>query len=608
MKKYTLTFVLLIFLTLVVQSLLILTKADIRVDNAIEDMVYQSGSAVFNTDIYVIGIDAESMAEFGQYETWSRTKVAELINTLCADEKNKPAVIGLDIGYFYERGEEEDKMLVEAVKNAGNVVLIETYEFKDKNRSVHVRETPFQALSEVARGIGFSNTQMDDDGVMRHAWGSFEYEGVTRNSFAMELYRVFLESRGLQFDETANGYYSAQQENYYLVYAGKGGFYYGSAGAGNSISRVLSGEIPTREFKDAIVLVGAYAESTQDNYFTSNDKTSKMYGVEIHANAVNQLINGDYKHEVTLFWRLVPTLVMGILSALVAIYVTERKASIPVVFGLGVLYVLAAVILAKYFNWLFPIVEPVFIVLVLGITTLVVSLLQIRFEKQQVQREKEWMDKSLKRFLSPAIVRQLRDSEGESAKLSAQKKDVAVLFVDIRNFTTISEGLDPTEIVTFLNEFFKITTKAIFDNEGTVDKFIGDNTMGFFNAPLDIDDYVFRAVKAGLQMSKGAEELDKVLAEHLQGRIGFGVGIHTGEAVVGNIGTEERMEYTAIGDTVNVASRLEGQAKAGEVIVSEEIYKLLNSRSELEFYDERIVKLKGKTQDSKIYKVRWSTR
>ena len=122
-----------------------------------------------------------------------------------------------------------------------------------------------------------------------------------------------------------------------------------------------------------------------------------------------------------------------------------------------------------------------------------------------------------------------------------------------------------------LNRYLELTTRAVFDNKGTVDKFIGDATMAVYNAPLDLDDYVFRAVKTGLDMAAAAREMEKELAAVTDKKVGFGVGINCGEAVIGNIGTSSRMDYTAIGNTVNVAARLEGQAGAGEVVISQAV-------------------------------------
>ena len=228
-------------------------------------------------------------------------------------------------------------------------------------------------------------------------------------------------------------------------------------------------------------------------------------------------------------------------------------------------------------------------------------ILHIAIRYFVVYKEKQRIIANYGKYLSPEVAKQIADQGEESLKLGGSKKDIAVLFVDIRGFTPLSESLPPERVVEMLNSYLQITTTAIFNQKGTVDKFIGDATMGVFNAPLDLDDYTYRCVKAGLEMAEMAKTLDDKLPDDLKGRVGFGVGINCGEAIVGNVGTDFRMEYTAIGDTVNTASRLEGQAKAGTVIISSAVYERIKDRVVCE--DAGKVKLKGKAEEVQIYRV-----
>lgn len=180
--------------------------------------------------------------------------------------------------------------------------------------------------------------------------------------------------------------------------------------------------------------------------------------------------------------------------------------------------------------------------------------------------------------MSESVVSTIVKGGEEALKLGGQKKDIAVLFVDIRGFTPMSEGLEPEKIVEILNSYLEITTQAVFMQNGTVDKFMGDATMALFNAPLDLDDYVFRAVKCGLHMASLSAKLEEEILQQTGKKVGFGIGINCGEVVIGNVGSSKRMEYTAIGSVVNTAARLESMAKAGEVIISPEIYERLKGR------------------------------
>ena len=189
----------------------------------------------------------------------------------------------------------------------------------------------------------------------------------------------------------------------------------------------------------------------------------------------------------------------------------------------------------------------------------------------------------------------------DSIELGGEKTDIACLFVDIRGFTPMSEALSPEEVVGILNEYLGLTSSCIFNNDGTLDKFIGDATMAIFNAPLPLDDYIFKAVKTAMDIAQGSEELSKKLLEKFGKTISFGIGVNCGPAVVGNIGTQKRMDYTAIGDTVNTAARLESNAKPGQVLISKAVYDALSGRIEATSIGE--IPLKGKSKGIEVFVV-----
>jgi class 3 adenylate cyclase len=170
------------------------------------------------------------------------------------------------------------------------------------------------------------------------------------------------------------------------------------------------------------------------------------------------------------------------------------------------------------------------------------------------------------------------------------------LFADVRGFTTYSEQAPPEEVVSLLNEYFSLATEVIFSREGTLDKFLGDAVMAFFNAPEQQPDHVFRAVDAALALQNAiAERNVRVGGEGLT----FGIGVHLGEAVVGNIGTSRAMNYTTIGDTVNVAKRLQERALPGQVLITAEVYERLGDRVQVELVGEMAIK--GRQRPVKVY-------
>ena len=218
---------------------------------------------------------------------------------------------------------------------------------------------------------------------------------------------------------------------------------------------------------------------------------------------------------------------------------------------------------------------------------------------EKLRRKK--MLSTFRKYVASQVVDQLAKDDSFNLKLGGEKRNVAVLFVDIRGFTPLSESLQPEQVVNILNEYLALTTSCILGNNGMLDKFIGDATMAVFNAPFDLDDYVFRAVKAAADMRDGANALAEKLQAQFGKKVSFGIGVNCGEAVVGNIGCEFRMDYTAIGDTVNTAARLESRAAAGEILISKAVYEQLQDRITAEEVGE--MELKGKSRAVMVYRV-----
>lgn len=200
------------------------------------------------------------------------------------------------------------------------------------------------------------------------------------------------------------------------------------------------------------------------------------------------------------------------------------------------------------------------------------------------------------RYMAPRIVDQILQSP-DSVRLGGTHQEVTILFADIRGFTTMSEQRDPEEIVSILNRYLALATNEILTELGTLDKFLGDGLMAIFNAPVEVPDHEAAAIRAALAMQRNIA----ALPTRLQAEVGYGIGIHTGEAIVGNIGTAELMNYTAIGDAVNIAARLQSEAHLGEVLISGPTYLRVASRFDVEHLGERPVK--GRTQPVTMYRV-----
>jgi len=588
--KRSVWFSLLAVVLLAVQWTGVLDFADLR----LQDDHYQKGGLV-SPEIYVIGIDEETMEAYGSWQNWSRSGTAELLKVLNKDPDTAPAVIGLDIGFFGESDQEIDENLAAAAGLLDNVVTTsyasfgkevaeESGQFYTKE-SVITYEVPYEELRKQVT-YGFSNVPVDGDGIVRHSLYRIRTGGEDEEtySFAAEVYRKYMGCLPACIEDG--------KRSGYIPFVGMPYDFYGSETAGLSFSMVVSGEIPAELFAGSIVLVGPYTAGMMDSYFTAASRDVPMYGVEVHANILQAFLEENEKRELSGAAALLLT---GVVMALVMAILKIRRIKISAF--------LTAVLLAVYWfgaGWMYEngYVLPLLYPLGAGAALYV---FHIGFQYVSERKAKKRLEGIFGKYVSKDVAASIVKGGEESLKLGGQKKDIAVLFVDIRGFTPLSESLPPEKVVEILNRYLELTTTAVFQNHGTVDKFIGDATMAIYNAPLDLDDYVFRAVKTGLDMAAAAEKLEKELTVVTDKKVGFGVGINCGEAVIGNIGTSSRMDYTAIGNTVNIAARLEGQAKAGQVVISEAVYERLKGRIEVESLGMR--RLKGIADETEVFRV-----
>lgn len=565
-------------------------------DAGLTDWLNQRPS-VTNKKIYIIGIDDKTLEQYGAVNTWSREIPAKLVERLNQEEASKPAVIGFDIIYSEEADSSADDYFAAVCKKAGNVVTAVSFSFKEEpERSADGRVTynpyhveyeiaPYDSL-KAATTQGFVNTQVDADGYVRQAMAYLDYNGMRVNSLASEVYRVYQESQG---KEAVLPKTYGRNNRYYFTYSGKPGGY-------NVVSMadVLDGTIDPRLFSDAIVLVGAYAVGMQDSYTPAITHSSQMYGVEIHANIIEALL----EHKTQLpFSAALYALLAGLFCGIFCVTAYRKRVLVSSVL-LAVL--IAADILFAAVMYRMGYVTPV---LYMPVCLLVIYLIRIvTGYVAEIMRRHRVVD-VFKQYVAPQVVDKISKDKDFELVLGGENRHIAVLFVDIRGFTTISENLRPEEVVEILNEYLEFATKAIFDNGGTLDKFIGDCAMAVFNAPYELEDYIFRAISTAWDMKSGAAAMTEKLEQRFGRKITFGIGIHCGSAVVGNIGCDFRMDYTAIGDTVNTAARLEENAEPGQILISEAVYEAVQDRIKAVPLGE--VSLKGKEKGVFVYQVEW---
>jgi len=215
-------------------------------------------------------------------------------------------------------------------------------------------------------------------------------------------------------------------------------------------------------------------------------------------------------------------------------------------------------------------------------------------------REKEMIKRAFTRYVAREVVDEIL-KDPEKLVLRGERRDVTVLFCDIRGFTPMAERLPPEEVVLLLNEFYDLMIDTTFKNDGTLDKFLGDAVMAIFGAPMPYPDHSFRAIKTALAMQAGIRELSEKRARAGKPPIAVGIGVSAGDAVAGTVGSEDRMEYTVIGDTVNLGSRLESIAKPGQILITQRTYGKVEGLVEARPLG--TVKVKGKEEDVEVYEV-----
>ena len=569
--------------------LLTLTNLFSELDYIACDKLYQVPRGI-RSDIKIIGIDSRTLEEYGPIQTWSRSVYADLINILNVDESTKPYVIGFDI-LFSGNVDEGDDALVEAAGNYGNVVVVSHMIYSKKWETdrqgilyypVEGVVSPYKELLDVT-STGYSNVSQDSDGTVRRIIPSETYEGVTYQTFAKAMYDRYCSSLGI----TPNEIPTDKTGRTMINYSGKPGDY-----EYISLSDVLEGRIDPRIFSDSIVFVGAYDPEMQDNFNVPNGGSSQMYGVEIHANIFQSYLQGRFAINGDPYLLSLITALCAMLIHLLFRKLKTWQSILLLVAAIGIEVALLVMINNNGYSFsviYFPLLIFLSFVYSLGLN----YLLETRKKKKVLN--------AFRKYVAPQIVEEIAKKGDFEIKVGGENRDIAVLFVDIRGFTTMSEALEPEQVVEILNEYLTLTTKSIFDNSGTLDKFVGDATMAVFNSPFDLEDYEYKAVCAAMDIVKGGEAIEEKFQKRFGRSVGFGVGVNCGPAVVGNVGCEFRMDFTAIGDTVNTAARLEANAKKGQVLISDVLYERLKDRLEVNEVGE--IPLKGKTKGVFVYEV-----
>ncbi len=340
--------------------------------------------------------------------------------------------------------------------------------------------------------------------------------------------------------------------------------------------------------KNKIAMVGAYAEGVADDEYLTLFGT--MYGIEIIANTINTVIKSNYIIKLNNYFYL---FILFIISIIVALISSNKRTIFAYLYS--ILFVFIYYFFASFLfistNIVLEVPKVILISLLSLMTVIVYRVLTEEKQKKQIKA-------TFSRYVNPNVVEELLESPPE---LGGVDKDITVFFSDIRDFTTLSERLTPQKVLNHLNKYFTAMTDIILKYDGTLDKYVGDEIMCFWGAPKPQENHAELACKAALDQMKKLEELNKKWPEDM--KINIGIGINTGIMTVGNVGSEGRMDYTVIGDNVNLGARLEGVNKTygTNIIVSENTYLLVKDK--FNFRELDTIKVKGKEKSVKIYEL-----
>jgi len=554
-----------------------------RLNDAFYDYnMKQAMSHAPHEDIIVIDIDQESLDLIGTFP-WPRDTYIPLLEAL-----SEAKVVAFDITFrtnsedpavdeaFSSELAKHDNVIIPSFVELENFFSKETKVTKDqliKGQSLLKAIPPIASAAKTAH----INAVLDDDGVIRRTWLMLDSPEGKIPSLAYQVADMY----GADVKPFLNDHpqtemaikYDASTKDFMNI-----PFY-----------MVLSGEVPPETFKDRIVFIGM-AAAGEDARPTPVE--NHMYLVYAHANIVNQLLQNE---KITTVDMLLVFAIMLIVLLLTVWYTWRLKPlfsfSLVILVSIVLLYGQLLLFTSKLIY--LPVVYPL---AALFATYLVNMAAKTYFETKQ----KQFITRQFGRYISPELVNQIAKSEME-LPIGGVNKELSILFLDIRGFTPLSEKLRPEEIVDFLNMMFDMITNQVLKNHGTIDKFIGDAAMVLYNAPLDVPHHPYYAVKTAYDIQQGMIQVRKEILEKYGVEVSIGIGINTGEVVVGNIGSYLRVDYTAIGDNVNTAARIESNAEANQVLVSESTYEHTKDYFDFVFVGEKM--MKGKTTGINLYEV-----
>lgn len=608
-------------------------------DNRLRDLMFNIRGEIPTTGKVVIAdIDEKSLKALGQWP-WNRKDMAQIIYNLAALEAS---VIGLDM-VFAEEDKQSDSYILKnrhwEVKNLKepedydailgyyieNTPTVTGYVFNMNEATPEIVDRPnitaniqFEAnkrdaiieplgivlnvpkIQDNAYSAGFFNNFSDTDGIIRRVPILMKEDGFYYTSLAFEMYRIYKQISNVRFVYDEESFAGVDMNGTYIPTDKYGRFFVNFRGPAKtfeyiSIVDIYNGTVDPAKIKDKIVLIGTSAIGLLDIRTTAFDVAYP--GVEVHANVIDNMLAEDFIAISDSSVGYEQLLIVGIIFIIALI-----MFSMPATWGIAAVALLSYLLFEHLYYMHFTehtvvnILFPFMALILMSIMTLLVSYI---FES----RTKKIIREKFSQKVSKDVVDELLKNP-DSVVLVGMDKEVTVFFSDVRSFTSISEQLGSAEkLIALMNDYMTPMVDIIIEEHGTIDKFIGDAIMAYWNAPRDLKGHQDYALRASLRQLQALEPLNKVLKEKYDVTLDFGIGLNTGVAIVGEMGSRGRSDYTLIGDPVNLGSRVEGLCKPyGVTLIITEFTKA-GLKDDYIIRDLDLVQVKGKEQPVKIFEV-----
>ncbi|WP_373071300.1 CHASE2 domain-containing protein [Sulfurimonas sp.] len=607
------------------------------IDNRIRDFYFNyRGPSEASSDIVIIDIDEKSIKELGQWP-WGRDKFSKILENLTL---NGAGIIGLDI-VFAEADRTSPKQFakkwkldyskmpdfdLELSKSIANTPTILGYIFDfDKNNNnqkdapqipaifIEKDKTDKEFLPqangvltnlEIIQGASYSSGYMnnipDESGIIRSVPLLIKYDEIVYPSLAFEMYRIATNNKKVKVLYSEAGISGIDLGEQKINTDRFGRLYLNFRGPFKSYKYisavdVYKNKISKQDVAGKFVLVGTSAYGLLDLRSTPMD--SVIAGVEIHANIIDNLLKNDML--VKPSWNELADISIIILISFIVIFIYSRLSLLQLI-----LVFLISLNMVLYFNYYLLFSKYLILNITFPILSLFLSLLGVLgIDYLFESRQKELVKRMLGKKVSPGVMEYLLEHSAEEL-VSSKELEASIFFSDIRGFTTISETIgSPDKLIHMLNNYMTPMVDNIVSHHGTIDKFIGDAIMAYWNAPVPIKDHADEAVKSAIEQINMLEEINKKIKPVYDVEIGIGIGIHTGVVTAGDMGSEGRSDYTIIGDNVNLASRMEGLTKQydAQILISKHTYESLKGKYKIRPID--LVEVKGKHKAVEIYEV-----